>query len=118
MGDFLHRGLIERVALDRAHLHKCLLGGRVIVSNQLSASNRQLTWSAFQNLRKRSNQARQLDCFADLILGHAKEICHEFAGIILLAIFARSSSVVCFCQPLARIAKGTMPVNSWRISLV
>ena len=34
MDDALHSSLIERVVLDRAHLHKCLLCGRVVVSNQ------------------------------------------------------------------------------------
>ena len=42
MDDALHSSLIERVVLDRTHLHKCLLRSRVIVSDQLGTGNRQL----------------------------------------------------------------------------
>ena len=47
MDDALHSSLIERVVLDRAHLHKCLLRSRVIVSDQLGTGNRQLARAVF-----------------------------------------------------------------------
>ena len=47
MDDALHSSLIECVVLDRTHLHKCLLRGFVIVSDQLGTGNRQLARAVF-----------------------------------------------------------------------
>ena len=93
MDDALHSSLIERVVLDRTHLHKCLLRGCVIVSDQLGTGNRQLARVVLQNVGERRDQPRQLDGFTDLILGHAEEIGNNFTGEELLAILARSSNV-------------------------
>ena len=93
MDDALHSSLIERVVLDRAHLHKCLLRSRVIVSDQLGTGNRQLARTVLQNVGERRDQPRQLDGFADLILGHTEEIGNNFTGEELLARIARSSNV-------------------------
>ena len=40
MDNALHGSLIKRVVLDRTHLHKCLLRGCVIVSDQVGTGNR------------------------------------------------------------------------------
>lgn len=61
MDDALHSSLIERVVLDRTHLHKCLLRSCVIVSDQLGTGNRQLARVVLQNVGERRNQPRQLD---------------------------------------------------------
>ena len=100
MDDALHSSLIERVVLDRTHLHKCLLRSCVIVSDQLGTGNRQLARVVLQNVGERRNEPRQLDGFTNLILGHTEDIGNKFAGVV----------------PLARIAKGTMPARSSQIS--
>ena len=93
MDDALHSSLIERVVLDRTHLHKCLLRSCVIVSDQLGTGNRQLARVVLHDVGERWDQPRQLDGFTDLILGHAEEIGNNFTGEELLAILARSSNV-------------------------